>query len=123
MSGGRVPADPPAKNIWCDAKDHARPCKYLEQNTFSKRGVQLEYGLLASADRQRNIAQARQVLGVPAPVPQVENVDGAERASKRLAPACPCGGGRMVIIETFQRGGTPRYHSTVPTRIVRIDTS
>src|SRR5215208_5557880 len=49
MSAGRVPADPPAKNIWCDAKDHAHPRKYLEQNIFSKRGVQVEpevrYGL------------------------------------------------------------------------------
>ena len=42
MSAGRVPADPPAKNIRCDAKDPARPRKYLEQNTFSKRGVQVE---------------------------------------------------------------------------------
>ena len=41
-SAGRVPADPPAKNIWCDAKDRARPRKYLEQNTFSKCGVQVE---------------------------------------------------------------------------------
>src|SRR3982750_4760410 len=43
MSAGRVPADPPAKNIRCDAKDHARPRKYLEQNTFPNRGVQVEY--------------------------------------------------------------------------------
>src|SRR3954470_7165799 len=43
MSAGRGPADPSAKNIWCDAKDHARPRKYLEQNIFSKRGVQVEY--------------------------------------------------------------------------------
>ena len=43
MSAGRVPADPPAKNIRCDAKDPARPRKYLEQNTFSKRGVQVEH--------------------------------------------------------------------------------
>jgi hypothetical protein len=42
MSAGRVPADPPAKNIWCDAKDHARLRKHLEQNIFSKRGVQVE---------------------------------------------------------------------------------
>jgi hypothetical protein len=52
MSAGRGPADPSAKNIWCDAKDHARPRKYLEQNIFSKRGVQVEsgtgYGLEAS---------------------------------------------------------------------------
>src|SRR4051794_18564175 len=45
MSAGRGPADPSAKNIWCDAKDHARPRKYLEQNTFSKRGVQVELDL------------------------------------------------------------------------------
>jgi hypothetical protein len=81
------------------------------------------YGLFASAERQHNIAQARQLLGVPAPEPQVEDVEDKAGASKRLAPACPCCGGRMVIIETFERGGTPRYHSTVPTRIVRIDTS
>src|SRR5215213_925540 len=42
MSAGWGPADPSAKNIWCDAKDHARPRKYLEQNIFSNRGVQVE---------------------------------------------------------------------------------
>ena len=42
---------------------------------------------------------------------------------ERLAPVCPCCGGRMVIIETFKRGATPGYHASVPTRIVRIDTS
>jgi hypothetical protein len=78
------------------------------------------YGLLASAERQRNIVQARQLLAVPAPEPEVENANNAQAG---VAPACPCCGGRMVIIETFERGGTPRYHSTVPTRIVRIDTS
>ena len=78
------------------------------------------YGLLASAERQRNIVQARQLLAVPAPEPEVENANNAQAGA---APACPCCGGRMVIIETFERGGTPRYHSTVPTRIVRIDTS
>src|SRR3954470_15342528 len=44
------------------------------------------YGLFASAERQRNIAQARQLLGVPAPEPQVEDANDAEAgASKRLA--------------------------------------
>src|SRR5215210_6541734 len=32
----------PQRTISCDAKDHARPRKCLEQNTFSKRGVQVE---------------------------------------------------------------------------------
>src|SRR3982751_7071607 len=48
MSAGRGPADPSAKNIWCDAKDHARPRKYLEQNIFSKRGVQVEFDVSGS---------------------------------------------------------------------------
>ena len=82
------------------------------------------YGLLASAERRHNIAHARQLLAVLAPKPEVDNVEGEQAgASKRLAPVCPCCGGRMVIIETFKRGATPGYHASVPTRIVRIDTS
>jgi hypothetical protein len=82
------------------------------------------YGLFASAGRQQNIAHVRQLLGVPAPEPQVDDVDGADSgASKPLAPACPCCGGRMVIIETFERGATPRHRPTAPTRRLRIDTS
>src|SRR3954452_25140443 len=41
-SAGLVPAKLSAKNHRCDAKDHARPRKYLGQNTFSKRGVQVQ---------------------------------------------------------------------------------
>jgi hypothetical protein len=82
------------------------------------------YGLFASAERQRNIAQARQLLAVATPKLEAEDANDAEAgASKPLAPACPCCGGRMVIIETFARGATPRDHATVPTRFVRIDTS
>src|SRR5215204_818455 len=45
----------PHRTIRCDAKDHARPRKYLEQNTFSKRGVQVEPegGQQAVCDRTR----------------------------------------------------------------------
>ena len=42
MSARRGQANPPAKNLSCDAKDHARLRKYLGQNIFSKRGVQVE---------------------------------------------------------------------------------
>src|SRR3954471_23310504 len=42
-SAGRVPAELSAKNHPCDAKDHARPRKCLEQNSFLKRGVQVQY--------------------------------------------------------------------------------
>ena len=39
------------------------------------------------------------------------------------AVACPCCGGRMIIIETFRRGSTPRYRLTAPPAAIRIDTS
>jgi hypothetical protein len=35
---------------------------------------------------------------------------------------CPCCGGRMNIIETFNRGSTPQYRPPPPT-VIRIDTS
>ena len=81
------------------------------------------YGLFASAERRHNIAQLRQLLAVPAPKPEVDDVEDKAAASKPLAPACPCCGGRMVIIETFERGATPRHRPTTPIRRLRIDTS
>ena len=81
------------------------------------------YGLFASAERRHNIAQLRQLLAAPAPKPEVDDVEDKAAASKPLAPACPCCGGRMVIIETFARGATPRHRPTTPIRRLRIDTS
>ena len=61
MFAGQVPADPPAKTIRCDAKDHARPRKYLERNTFSKRSVQVEpYSIIAMMRDARSMASAAQ---------------------------------------------------------------
>src|SRR3954454_21609984 len=60
MSAGRGPADPSAKNIWCDAKDHARPRKYLEQNIFSKRGVQVEPQWARDDDSDERMMTRRQ---------------------------------------------------------------
>ena len=64
------------------------------------------YGLLANGNRAANIAKARELLSVPAPVkaPQPENDDPCV-----LPRPCPCCGGRMLIIETFARGETPRH--------------
>jgi len=81
------------------------------------------YGLFASAERRHNIAQLRQLLAVPAPKPEVGDVKDKAGASKPLAHACPCCGGRMVIIEAFARGATPWHRPTTPTRSLRIDTS
>jgi hypothetical protein len=61
------------------------------------------YGLLASGTRRDNLARARALLAVPPPSPEP---DEAEPADYR--PACPCCGGRMLILETFERCAQPR---------------
>ncbi|HEX2430727.1 MAG TPA: IS91 family transposase [Aestuariivirgaceae bacterium] len=82
------------------------------------------YGLLASAGRKANIAQARELLAVPRPKVECRGSGDADAAAPTdWRPPCPCCGGRMVIIETFERGATPRYRPTAPAPIVSIDTS
>jgi Putative transposase/Transposase zinc-binding domain len=66
------------------------------------------YGLFANANRANNIALARQLLGMPAAPPSSER-DGAEAGhADEEGNTCPCCGGRMVIIETFEPGCQPR---------------
>ncbi len=80
------------------------------------------YGLFASGTRADNIARARQLLAVP----QSEAADtNCAEANEPKPPAhpCPCCGGRMVIIETFERGSSPRYRPAASTAVIRIDTS
>ena len=78
------------------------------------------YGLFASAARARNIERARALLAV-AETPQQQQpetdgdadpVDGAHK--------CPCCGGRMLIIETFE--GVRPARPASPCRI-RLDSS
>ena len=64
------------------------------------------YGLLASGGRRDNLARARELLAVPSPAPGPEQGETPEPADQR--PACPCCGGRMLIIETFERCAQPR---------------
>src|SRR3954452_19166712 len=54
----------PQRTISCDAKDHARPRKYMEQNTFSKRGVQVEHEVIGPA-RHAGLLRPGPVLGEP----------------------------------------------------------
>jgi hypothetical protein len=80
------------------------------------------YGLFASASRADNIARARELLAAPAPQTQANDADAAEPDQPAtLSHPCPCCGGRMIIIETFERGSTPQYQLTQPA--IRIDTS
>jgi hypothetical protein len=83
------------------------------------------YGLFANGSRAHNIARARALLN--APVPQqsrnadaAANADAGDGAEPPTLYPCPCCGGRMIIIETFKRGCSPR---TRPTNAIRIDTS
>jgi hypothetical protein len=79
------------------------------------------YGLFANGGRADNIAQARDLLNAPAPQRETRDaaVDDADEP-QTLSHPCPCCGGRMIIIETFERGCSPR---TRPTNTIRIDTS
>jgi hypothetical protein len=82
------------------------------------------YGLLASGTRDDNIARARRLLDVTATQSEADdtNCAGANEPKPPEHP-CPCCGGRMIIIETFQRGSSPRYQPAAPTAVIRIDTS
>ena len=61
------------------------------------------YGLLASSARKASLALARKLLAV-APPPE----DDAPDEPLDVRPPCPCCGGRMIIIETFERWRQPR---------------
>jgi hypothetical protein len=76
------------------------------------------YGLLASGTRADNIARARELLAV-----SNSKAEQAGAAAEPGKPTCPCCGGRMIIIEVFERGATPRHRPTAPPIAIRIDTS
>ena len=63
------------------------------------------YGLFANGGRVANIARARELLAMPVPEP-----DQDDETFEPLPPErpCPCCGGRMIVIETFERGHQPR---------------
>jgi hypothetical protein len=73
------------------------------------------YGLFANTARAEAMAKARALLHVPPP-PSAE-----PEAEAKTPIACPCCGGRMILVEIFERGSTPR---TAPDRqVFRIDSS
>jgi hypothetical protein len=67
------------------------------------------YGLLASATRKSNIARVRELLAISTRPEPIE----AEEPPDQLQP-CPCCGGRMRIIETFERWMQPRAPPRAP---------
>ncbi|CCD86215.1 transposase [Bradyrhizobium sp. ORS 285] len=76
------------------------------------------YGLLARGACAENVAHARELLTIRdrEDQPTETTVDTAK-------PPCPCCGGRMIVIEIFDRGATPRHQPSAPTSAIRIDTS
>jgi hypothetical protein len=80
------------------------------------------YGLFASAGRADNIARARELLHLLKPQSNPADA-GTIHEPPTLAHPCPCCGGRMIIIETFNRGSAPRYRPAAPTLASSIDTS
>jgi hypothetical protein len=79
------------------------------------------YGLFANGGRAENIARSRQLLHVPEPPRQPADTGCADDSEPQPSSCpCPCCGGRMIVIETFERGCTPRHH---PTQRIRIDSS
>ena len=68
------------------------------------------YGLFANANRANNIALARRLLAVPDPTPSSRASDHAENGrDDEDWNACPCCGGRMIIVEAFEPGCQPRF--------------
>ena len=70
------------------------------------------YGLLASATCKANIARARELIAAPLPsidpATEHDDPDVATGATADHRLPCPCCGGRMIIVESFGRGGEPR---------------
>jgi hypothetical protein len=76
------------------------------------------YGLLASGRKARNLTRARELLNVPPPAPkpkrEIVDEDGVIHEDNATLPPCPCCGGRMVIIEWFEKGCLPPHQPSPP---------
>jgi hypothetical protein len=79
------------------------------------------YGLIAGAVRAHNIERVRQLLTTSTQPRESERAEADnETETPPTARRCPCCGGRMIIIDTFE--GARPAQSPSPPRI-RIDTS
>ena len=73
------------------------------------------YGFLANGVRVAAIAKARALLGATAPDRPASNAE-----PEAYCALCSCCGGRMIVVERFERGYAPRY---APPSSFQIDTS
>jgi hypothetical protein len=77
------------------------------------------YGLFANTGRAKNLARVRALLGA-CPAADASGADDAVVGAEP-APPCPCCGGRMLLIEVFERGSYPRQ-APIPI-VAAIDSS
>src|SRR5262249_12310234 len=67
------------------------------------------YGLFANGNRANNIALACRLLGAPDPARWSADADRADDGHQHEERnICPCCGGRLVIVETFEPSCQPR---------------
>jgi hypothetical protein len=81
------------------------------------------YGFFANGARAETITRIRQLLADNTPQPQPAQATDHPHDPNILARPCPCCGGRMIIIETFERGAQPRRPPSAPSFATSIDTS
>lgn len=67
------------------------------------------YGLFANGARADNIALARRLLDALPPAPPPAEPDTAPAPKP-----CPCCGGRLILIEAFERTRTPQRRAASP---------
>jgi hypothetical protein len=77
------------------------------------------YGLFANPARAANLAKARALLQAPRPPPADASAD--PQIALKPAKACPCCGGRMLLVEIFERGAAPS--AAPPGPAIGIDSS
>jgi Putative transposase len=80
------------------------------------------YGLFAATSRAANIAQLRELLGSMTASAEKASSPSQDQPAETVLPPCPCCGGRMIVIEFFERGMQPRYRQP-SVAIIRTDTS
>jgi hypothetical protein len=89
------------------------------------------YGLFAGSNRAETIETVREFLNLDPPVAEEPAADASTKTQQTsdtdpaqpLARPCPCCGGRMFVIETFEPGRQPRHRPATPPVAIRIDTS
>ena len=78
------------------------------------------YGLFANGNRANNLALARRFFGVPDPAPSSPASDDPENGREDEEwNTCPCCGGRMIIVETFELLLTTRPRAVLGARLRR----